>query len=154
MSRIRGKNTGPEIFVRQILHRNGYRFRVHDKRLPGKPDIVLKRNRTIILVHGCFWHHHSACKRATIPRTNRQFWIKKIAGNVERDTHLRRQLSRLGWRVITLWQCELRDVNRVERRLLRALKSAPRQDSANGPGDVLKDAVPGPGRTTEAAPRL
>jgi DNA mismatch endonuclease, patch repair protein len=122
MSRVRGKNTGPEILVRQLLHRNGFRFRLHDKKLPGKPDIVLKRYRTVILVHGCFWHHHRSCKRATIPQTNRRFWLKKIAGNVSRDARHERQLAKLGWRVLRLWQCQMRDTQRLEQKILRRLE--------------------------------
>jgi|ERR1700730_4930100 len=130
MSRIRGKNTGPEIIVRQILHRNGFRFRLHDKKLPGRPDIVLKRYRTVILVHGCFWHRHDHCTRASIPQTNRQFWLKKISGNAVRDKLDKRRLMRQGWRVLTIWQCETRNLRHLEERIVRGL---PRKSSRPRP---------------------
>ena len=108
MSRIRGKDTGPELRLRSLLHRAGFRYRLHDTTLPGKPDLVLPRYRTVIFVHGCYWHRHSGCKYATTPRTRTDFWLAKFQGTVERDCRAVEELSRRGWRVITVWECELK----------------------------------------------
>ena len=126
MGRIHGKNTKPELSVRRVLHRNGFRFRLHDKTLPGSPDIVLRKYQTVIFVHGCFWHHHGRCARASLPRTNRRFWLKKIFGNVVRDKRDKRRLTRQRWRVLTIWQCETRNLSDLERRLVTALREAKR----------------------------
>ena len=99
MSHIRGKNTKPELVVRSLLHRMGYRFRLHGKKLPGRPDIVLPKYRTVVFVHGCFWHRHRGCKNCTTPTNNRSFWVAKLEGNAARDRLNRRALVRLGWRV-------------------------------------------------------
>lgn len=107
MSRVRSKNTKPEQQVRSFLHRNGFRFRLHVKDLPGKPDIVLPKYKTVIEVRGCFWHQHSNCKKATIPGANREFWEKKLSGNAIRDKQTEEALIALGWKVIVIWQCEL-----------------------------------------------
>ena len=107
MSRVKGKNTKPELMVRSQLHRAGFRFRLHRKDLPGKPDIVLPRLKTVIFVHGCFWHQHPGCRRATLPKQNAEFWKKKMAGNVARDEARQKELRALGWRVEVLWQCRL-----------------------------------------------
>jgi DNA mismatch endonuclease (patch repair protein) len=117
MSRIGGKDTAPELRVRRLLHVLGYRFRLYRSDLPGKPDIVLPRHRKIILVHGCFWHGHSRCPRAALPATNIEFWSAKIARNVCRDRAVKKQLLRLGWHVLVLWQCWLRDDQSLRRRL-------------------------------------
>jgi len=106
MSRIRYKNTRPEMVVRSFLYREGFRFRVHVSTLPGKPDIVLPRYRTAIFVHGCFWHHHCKCKNANFPKTRSEFWRSKILGNKRRDAKAVRELHSLGWDVITVWECE------------------------------------------------
>jgi DNA mismatch endonuclease (patch repair protein) len=106
MSRIRGKDTGPERIVRSLLHRMGYRFRLHVRGLPGKPDVVLPKYRTVILVHGCFWHRHRRCKNCTTPTNRREFWISKLEGNAERDRRHVRALRTLGWRVLVVWECE------------------------------------------------
>lgn len=106
MSKVKSKNTALEIIVRSQLHRAGFRFRLHVKELPGVPDIVLPKYRTVIFVHGCFWHQHPSCKKATIPKQNRTFWSAKLARNVERDEQARTRLSELGWRVLTIWECE------------------------------------------------
>jgi len=107
MSRIRGKDTKPELFVRSQLHRSGFRFRVNVRSLPGTPDIVLPRYRTVIFVHGCFWHRHKRCKYATTPSTRRDFWLAKFAANTERDRRNVAALRRLGWSVVTLWECRI-----------------------------------------------
>jgi DNA mismatch endonuclease (patch repair protein) len=108
MSRIRGRDTGPEITLRSLLHRAGYRFRLHDRKLPGRPDIVLAKYRTAILVHGCFWHRHDGCSNTTTPSTRRDFWQAKFDGNVARDRGNEERLIDFGWRVIVVWECELK----------------------------------------------
>ena len=108
MSRIRGRDTGPEIILRSLLHRAGYRFRLHDRKLPGRPDIVLSKYRTAILVHGCFWHRHEGCRNATTPSTRRDLWQEKFDGNVARDQANEERLIDLAWRVIVVWECELK----------------------------------------------
>ncbi|HQC82107.1 MAG TPA: very short patch repair endonuclease [Bacillota bacterium] len=109
MSRVRSVDTNPEKIVRSWLHLNGWRFRLHDKTLPGSPDIVMKKYGTVIFIHGCFWHSHQGCRRATIPKTNREFWEKKLKGNLERDKKAREQLSQMGWKVIVIWECEVKN---------------------------------------------
>ena len=106
MQRIRGEDTWPEIVVRRALHRLGYRFRLHRRDLPGKPDIVLPRWKRIILVHGCFWHQHPGCKLAAKPSTNSAFWLEKLAANVRRDAAQIIRLRNLGWNVLVIWECE------------------------------------------------
>ena len=108
MSNVKSKNTKPEIMVRKFLFSNGYRYRVNRKDLPGKPDIVLPKYKTVVFINGCFWHGHPKCKYATIPATNRDFWLAKINGNVVRDKLTREKLSQLGWKVIDIWQCQLK----------------------------------------------
>ncbi|HBA70790.1 MAG: very short patch repair endonuclease [Geobacteraceae bacterium GWC2_55_20] len=117
MSRIKGRNTKPELAVRSLLHRMGYRFRLHRADLPGKPDIVLSRYRTVIFVHGCFWHRHKDCRFAYTPKSRTEFWLKKLESNVIRDIQVKSDLELLGWRVITLWECELRDMDQLAARL-------------------------------------
>jgi DNA mismatch endonuclease (patch repair protein) len=111
MSHIGGKDTAPELRVRRLLHALGFRFRLHRKDLPGKPDIVLPRHHKIILIHGCFWHGHPGCPRAALPTTNGDFWRTKIGKNVARDALTREQLREQGWEVLVLWQCELVDLD-------------------------------------------
>jgi DNA mismatch endonuclease (patch repair protein) len=108
MSRIQGKNTKPELLLRSLLHRAGYRFRLHVPNLPGKPDIVLPRYRTVIFVHGCFWHRHEGCANATMPKSRTEFWAEKFAKTIERDQQKQRQLEEIGWKVLTVWECELK----------------------------------------------
>jgi len=108
MSRFRGKDTKPEILVRQALHRAGRRFRVNVRNLPGKPDIVMRKDRTIIFVHGCFWHSHQNCSIARVPKTKPEFWKAKFASNLERDERVAQALRTAGWRVIVIWECEAR----------------------------------------------
>lgn len=108
MSNVKSKNTKPEIMVRKFLFSNGYRYRVNRKDLPGKPDIVLPKYRTVVFINGCFWHGHQNCKYATIPASNHEFWLTKITGNVERDKQTREKLSQMGWSVIDIWQCQLK----------------------------------------------
>lgn len=109
MSRIKSSNTTPEIKVRSMLHRMGYRFRLHRRDLPGKPDIVLPKFYLIIFVHGCFWHRHPGCKYAYTPKSRKDFWMKKFRQNTERDQHSRTKLEALDWEVRVIWECEARD---------------------------------------------
>jgi DNA mismatch endonuclease (patch repair protein) len=119
MSRIKSRDTRPELFVRSLLHRMGYRFRLHRSDLPGKPDIVLPRHKLIIFVHGCFWHRHKGCRFAYTPKSRVEFWECKLGGNVERDIRVRKALRKLGWRVVIVWECELRNAAKLEARLRR-----------------------------------
>jgi len=106
MRAVRGKHTGPEMMVRKAAHSLGLRYRLHRPDLPGKPDLVFPKWRTAIFVHGCFWHRHSKCSKATTPKSNADFWNKKFARNVERDAEAAEMLKELGWRVLIIWQCE------------------------------------------------
>ncbi len=124
MSRIQGKDTTPERRVRSLLHRCGFRFSLRRKELPGKPDIVLPRFQTAVFVHGCFWHRHGECRNAVLPKTRSEFWFRKLSGNVERDRHNVRDLKRLGWRVLIVWECELDDELALQKRLSRSLLGA------------------------------
>ncbi|EDM83433.1 very short patch repair endonuclease [Limnobacter sp. MED105] len=109
MAGIKGKNTRPEILVRSALHRRGFRFKLHDKTLPGKPDIVLPKYKAVINIHGCFWHGHD-CKFFKVPSTRTEFWLAKINGNRSRDSLHRDALLKQGWRVLTVWECALREL--------------------------------------------
>ena len=117
MSRIRAKNTKPELRVRSLLHRMGFRFRLHRRDLPGNPDIVLPKHRTAILVNGCFWHRHQGCRFAYTPKSNQEFWQSKFEKNVERDLLKDEQLRQLGWQVTTVWECETKDLFDLRKRL-------------------------------------
>ena len=122
MSRIRGKNTTPEILLRRRLHRAGYRFRLHTPDLPGKPDVVLRKYKTVIFIHGCFWHRHKNCPGATIPKTNVEFWLEKFRRTVERDRRKKKDLKKAGWQVITVWECQLKkDLENTIKRVLSKL---------------------------------
>ncbi|MGB6145425.1 MAG: very short patch repair endonuclease [Rhodanobacter sp.] len=107
MSGIRGRDTKPEVIVRKYLHAQGLRYRIAPKNLPGKPDIVLPKYRTVVFVHGCFWHRHRGCKYAATPSSNIEFWSRKFAINVERDKEVRRILRKAGWQVLVVWGCQL-----------------------------------------------
>lgn len=113
MSRIRSKDTKPEIQVRSALHNAGFRFRLHRKDLPGKPDIVLPKYKTVIFVNGCFWHQHSECKRSNIPKSNREYWEQKLARNVENDRKNKILLEELGYSVYVIWECEVKDIDKL-----------------------------------------
>ena len=117
MSRIRGKDTKPELVVRRLLHAMGYRFRLHRRDLPGRPDIVLPRHSVCIFVHGCFWHLHSKCEDARIPKTRTAWWRKKLEGNAACDKRHAAALRRLGWRVLTIWECQTEKPEKLTRRL-------------------------------------
>lgn len=119
MSRIRSANTKPELCVRSVLHRMGFRFRLHRKDLPGKPDIVLPRLKTVIFVHGCYWHRHQGCKFAYEPKSRVEFWTAKFIDNVERDKRNRDALEALGWRVLVIWECEVADQAHLDALLVK-----------------------------------
>ncbi len=124
MSRIQSRDTKPEKTVRSILHGLGYRFRLHRKDLPGKPDIVLARYNSVIFVHGCFWHRHKECKNASVPKTKKTFWEEKFKANIERDMKVKNELKSNGWRVLVVWECELTDVESVGNELEKFLKKS------------------------------
>lgn len=117
MSRIKGRDTKPELLVRSVLHRLGYRFRLHSKNLPGRPDVVLARHRIVVFVHGCFWHRHPHCRYAYTPRSNVSFWTTKFEQNVARDSETYRALRKEGWRVVVVWECQAKDAKSVIARL-------------------------------------
>jgi len=121
MSRIKGKDTKPEMLVRKFLHANGYRYKLHDKKLPGKPDIVLPKYHTVIFVHGCFWHGHTNCKYFTVPKTRTKWWTDKINGNKANDEKAIKALKKDGWKVITVWECQLKSA-KAEKTLNSLLK--------------------------------
>ena len=124
MSRIKGKNTKPEILVRQYLHKNGFRYRLNYKKLPGKPDIVLPKYKTVIFINGCFWHGHENCKDFVVPKTRTEWWLNKINGTKQRDILKTQELKTLGWRVKVIWECELKTdkINQVFNDLIVFLK--------------------------------
>lgn len=117
MRSVRRKDTGPELVVRRLLHHLGLRFRLHRKDLPGTPDVVLPRHRTVLFVHGCYWHRHPGCPLSTDPNTNKAFWVAKFAANAERDARKTKELEALGWRVLVVWSCETRDLDRLAAKL-------------------------------------
>lgn len=142
MASIRATNTKPELRLRQALHRLGFRFRLHDKRLPGTPDLVLRRHRAVIFVHGCFWHRHEGCHWCTTPSSNVPFWTKKFAGNIARDRVRRDALRQAGWRVATVWECALRghEGERTVSDLSRWLRS----DKAEYQSPLVRERAHGP----------
>nr|WP_279638345.1 very short patch repair endonuclease [Achromobacter agilis] len=118
MARVRGRDTKPELTVRRALHARGFRYRLHDKRLPGKPDMVFPGRRKVVFVHGCFWHMHGgACSLSRMPKSNLEFWRPKLEGNRVRDAMKLEQLHALGWKVLVVWECELRDMESLLTRL-------------------------------------
>jgi DNA mismatch endonuclease (patch repair protein) len=122
MSRVKGRDTKPEILVRSFVHRMGFRFRIHRRDLPGNPDIVLSRHGKAIFVHGCFWHGHKQCRRSKRPTTNKSFWNKKLDANIERDERFRKKLRRMGWKVLVVWQCETRKPEKLLGKLERFMR--------------------------------
>ena len=114
MSRVKGRNTGPEMLVRRYLHAVGFRYGLHAKRLPGTPDLVLTKYKTVVFVHGCFWHLHPNCPKSSIPDQNRPFWEAKLKGNALRDQLNREKLFQAGWKVLVVWECELSKARRAE----------------------------------------
>ena len=118
MSAIKSKNTKPEIAVRKVLHSMGYRFRLHSKDLPGSPDIVLPKYKTVIFVHGCFWHRHENCKYATTPKTREEFWNNKFRSNTERDLEIHEKIKNLNWRSVVIWECETKNMKNLRDKII------------------------------------
>ena len=118
MSAIKSKNTKPEIKVRKVLHSMGYRFRLHSKDLPGSPDIVLPKYKTVIFVHGCFWHRHENCKYASIPKTRQEFWNKKFEENIKRDSEIQGKIKNLDWRSVVIWECETKNIENLREKII------------------------------------
>ena len=132
MSRIHSKDTVPEKVVRSLLHNMGYRFRINRSDLPGKPDIVLPQYRTVIEVRGCFWHRHKRCKYSTIPKSNKNFWQKKFEKNVKRDKENHIKLKKLGWKLIVVWGCKLKDLSLLAVWIHAKIKNAGGPESWTG----------------------
>lgn len=122
MTRIRAKDTVPELAVRRMAHRLGYRFRLHRQDLPGTPDLVFPSLHKVILVHGCFWHQHNGCKSATTPQVRQAYWLPKLARNKQRDKSVRRSLRRCGWNTLVIWECETKNVCNLEVKLTKFLR--------------------------------
>lgn len=123
MRRVRAADTKPEMVVRRLIHGMGYRYRLHGKDLPGKPDIVFRGRKKVIFVHGCFWHRHSNCNLARIPKSRRDFWVPKLEGNRKRDLRNQRALSAMGWKYLVIWECEIRDREAVAEKVRRFLEN-------------------------------
>jgi DNA mismatch endonuclease, patch repair protein len=113
MGRVRSKDTGPELAIRSLVHRLGYRYRLHRKALPGTPDLVFPKRRKLIFIHGCFWHRHESCVLARLPKSRPDFWLPKLEGNKTRDVRNMDLLVKMGWQVLTIWECELNDLSNV-----------------------------------------
>ncbi|MBM3298334.1 MAG: DNA mismatch endonuclease Vsr [Deltaproteobacteria bacterium] len=124
MAAIRCKDTSPELRVRRLLHHLGYRFRLHRRDLPGSPDIVLPKHRTVVFVHGCFWHRHPGCRYTSTPKTRADFWANKFEQNIQRDHCQQQQLREMGWSVMVIWECELRDLQSLKARLVQIRETA------------------------------
>lgn len=122
MASVRGKDTGPELLVRRLAHAMGLRFRLHRSDLPGKPDLVLPKYQLVVFVHGCFWHRHEGCSRSTLPVARREFWTRKFESTVARDARQISLLESLGWTVLVIWECELKDIGSVQQRIASATK--------------------------------
>ena len=122
MSAIKSKNTKPEIAVRKVLHSMGYRFRLHGKDLPGSPDIILPKYKTVIFVHGCFWHRHENCKYVTTPKTREEFWNNKFRSNIERDLEIQEKIKNLNWRSVVIWECEIKNKENLREERFKNLK--------------------------------
>jgi DNA mismatch endonuclease, patch repair protein len=140
MGRIRGRDTGPELTVRRLLHAMGYRYRLQARELPGRPDIVFRNRRVTLFIHGCFWHRHD-CGLAYVPKTRPEFWQRKFEGNVARDRRVQHELTAAGWRVITIWECQLDDLTSLAKRLARQI---------GPPGAVIRRAPAAPKQSKPA----
>lgn len=125
MSRVRSKNTAPEMRVRRLVHGMGYRYRLHARDLPGTPDLVFRSRRKVILIHGCFWHMHEGCADVRLPRSRRRFWIRKLSGNRARDLRDQLLLHNSGWDVLVLWACQLHDEQELRSRIRAFLDGEP-----------------------------
>lgn len=121
MSRVRAKDTRPEMLVRRLVFAEGYRYRLHDRKLPGCPDLVFRNRAKVIFVHGCFWHRHANCALARMPKSRLAFWEPKLNANKERDTRNKKLLAKEGWKVLTIWECELKDTERLKQTIRRFL---------------------------------
>ena len=121
MQRIKGKDTSPEVAVRRLIRSLGFGYRLHGKGLPGKPDLIFKGRRKVIFIHGCFWHQHSGCKISHIPKSNLEYWIPKLQKTQIRDTKNRQELEASGWKVLTIWECEMEDINSLKIKILNFL---------------------------------
>jgi DNA mismatch endonuclease (patch repair protein) len=121
MSRVRQKDTAPELIVRKTAHALGYRFRLYRKELPGRPDVVFSSRRKVVLIHGCFWHRHVGCPRTTTPKTRKAFWKRKFSENKKRDSRNIRELKKMGWDILIVWECETKDAGRLAQILSRYL---------------------------------
>ncbi len=137
MQAVKGKDTVPEILIRKYLHSHGYRFRLHRKDLPGKPDIVLPKIRTVVFVNGCFWHRHPGCEHASMPVSNIAYWEKKFNNTIRRDKEQYRKLRELGWKVVVIWECEIKSLLRSRIDFLR--QRLFHDHYSSGDGDGLKD---------------
>lgn len=122
MSRVRSYDTEPELKVRSIVHRMGYRFRIHQDKLPGNPDIVLAKHKKVIFIHGCFWHSHKGCPRSKRPTSNISFWQDKLDKNQERDRRVQKELQHLGWKYLVIWQCEIKKTEKLKKKIENFLK--------------------------------
>ncbi|AUZ18356.1 very short patch repair endonuclease [Achromobacter xylosoxidans] len=123
MALVRAKDTKPELLVRRLVHGMGYRYRLHRRDLPGTPDLVLPGRNKVIFIHGCFWHRHAGCALARLPKSRRDFWLPKLTANAERDARNVRALRRLGWSVLTIWECQLHDTAKLANRIRRFLNA-------------------------------
>jgi DNA mismatch endonuclease (patch repair protein) len=123
MSRVKSKNTRPELIVRSAFHRLGARFRLHAKKLPGSPDLVFPSRRMVVFVHGCFWHRHTGCSKTSTPKTRKVFWESKFRANIARDCRVVRDLKKQGWRPVVIWECETLHMQKLEKRIKRLLKT-------------------------------
>jgi len=121
MSRVRSKNSRPEMLVRRLVFAEGYRYRLHDRKLPGCPDLVFRGRAKVIFVHGCFWHRHEHCALARMPKSRIDFWEPKLMANKERDARNRKLLAKEGWKMLTIWECQLKDIERLKRTVRRFL---------------------------------
>ena len=137
MSRIGGRDTGPELVVRRTAHRMGYRFRLYRKDLPGTPDLVFSKHRLSVFVHGCFWHRHNGCRFAYSPKSRVEFWTEKFKQNVARDNRNQNALRDMGWRVLVIWECETRNIQNVDNRLRRYLCVGDNEAGINKTDTVL-----------------
>lgn len=122
MSRIKGKDTKPELLIRSLIHQSGYRYSLHKKDLPGNPDIVFTKRKKVIFIHGCFWHGHKNCRRGSRPATNKKFWDEKISKNITRDKRNYRKLAKLGWQKLVLWECQLIKVEDAYLKIIRFIE--------------------------------
>lgn len=132
MRAVRRQNSSPELLVRRAAHALGLRFRLHRKDLPGTPDLVFPKYKTCVFVHGCFWHRHSDCPKTTTPKSNVVFWTSKFRSNMARDERCRKELFRLGWRVVVIWECEAKEPATLRRRLRKAFRRRRKRDNGRG----------------------